>query len=249
MPPEHVPIIQKHIIRRASEWRKPVITATQMLESMIDYPRPTRAEVSDVANAVFDGSDAVMLSAETASGKYPREAVAMMSRIVIEAEAHMRDGAPVQRRREHHRKLSISETICESVAHAADELDMRAIAVYTETGTTARLVSKYRPKASIFAFAHRDPVCNRLNLYWGVHPVSCEHVRTAEDMVRSAEREFVQHGVASRGDVVSVISGTRGSSGSTNLMRLHIVGEEHQRTSERRRGRATVERFPEEPKR
>ncbi len=249
MPPEQVPIIQKHIIRRAGEWRKPVITATQMLESMIDNPRPTRAEVSDVANAVFDGSDAVMLSAETASGKYPREAVAMMSRIVVEAEAHMRDAAPLQRRREHHRKLSISETICESVAHAADELDMRAIAVYTETGTTARLVSKYRPKSSIFAFAHRDSVCNRLNLYWGVRPVWCEHVRTAEDMVRTAEREFLQQGVASRGDVVSVISGTRGSSGSTNLMRLHIVGEEHQRTSERRRARATVERFPEEPKR
>src|SRR5512147_437456 len=164
MPPEQVPIIQKHIIRRAAEWRKPVITATQMLESMVDNPRPTRAEASDEANAVFDGSDAVMLSAETASGKYPREAVAMMARIVAEAEAHMREAALPQRRREHHHKLSISETICESVAHAAEELDMRAIAVYTETGSTARLVSKYRPKASIYAFAHRASVCNRLNL-------------------------------------------------------------------------------------
>ncbi|MGA2000377.1 MAG: pyruvate kinase [Terriglobales bacterium] len=248
MPPEQVPIIQKHIIRRAAEWRKPVITATQMLESMVDNPRPTRAEVSDVANAVFDGSDAVMLSAETASGKYPRESVEMMGRIVVEAEAHMREASLPQRRREHRRKLSISETICESVAHAAEELEMRAIAVYTETGTTARLVSKYRPKASIHAFAHRESVCNRLNLLWGVRPVACEHVRTAEEMVRRAERELMQQGAAGPGDVVAVISGTRGASGSTNLMRLHIVGE-GQRLPERRRARAAAERNPEDPKR
>ena len=247
MPPEQVPIIQKHIIRRAAEWRKPVITATQMLESMVDNPRPTRAEVSDVANAVFDGSDAVMLSAETASGKYPREAVAMMGRIVVESEGHMREASGPQRRREHHRKLSISETICESVAHAAEELEMRAIAVYTETGTTARLVSKYRPKASVYAFAHRASVCNRLNLLWGVRPVSCEHVRTAEEMVRSAERELLQNGAAVAGEVVAVISGTRGASGSTNLMRLHAIGEDHR--TESRRTRAPVQRFPEDPKR
>ncbi|MGI9101023.1 MAG: pyruvate kinase [Terriglobales bacterium] len=235
MPPERVPVIQKLIIRRAAEWRKPVITATQMLQSMVDNPRPTRAEASDVANAVFDGSDAVMLSAETASGRYPREAVTMMVRIVAEAEAHQRESV-VQRRRER-RKLSISETICESVAHAAEELDIRAIAVYTETGTTARLVSKYRPKAQIFAFAHRPPVCNRLNLYWGVRPVGCEHVRTAEEMVRAAERELVHAAVVERGDVVAVISGTRGSTGSTNLMRLHVIGDVLAH-SERRQTRA-----------
>ncbi len=236
MPPEEVPIIQKHIIRRAAEWRKPVITATQMLESMVDNPRPTRAEVSDVANAVFDGSDAVMLSAETASGRYPREAVAMMSRIVGAAAKHMREATLPQRRREHGRRLSISETICESVAHAAEDLDMRAIAVYTETGTTARLVSKYRPKARIFAFAHRQPVCNRLNLYWGVQPIGCEHVRTAEEMVRDAETYLREKALVRQGDVMSVISGTRGASGSTNLMRLHVVGE-NDGPLERRRGR------------
>jgi pyruvate kinase len=224
LPPEQVPIIQKHIIRRAAETRKPVITATQMLESMIDHPRPTRAEASDVANAIFDGTDAVMLSAETASGKYPMQAVAMMSRIIVEAEAHIRDNGQVRRRREH-QPLTISETICESVAHAADELDMRAIAVYTETGTTARLVSKYRANSPVYAFAHRDNVCNRLNLYWGVHPIGCERVRTAEQMLRNAESVLTANGRLARGDVMAIISGTRGASGSTNLMRLHVAGE------------------------
>ena len=224
LPPEQVPVIQKQIIRRAGEARKPVITATQMLESMIEHPRPTRAEASDVANAIFDGTDAAMLSAETASGRYPREAVTMMSRIIVEAEAHIRDAGQVRRRREH-QPLTISETICESVAHAADELDMQAIAVYTETGTTARLVSKYRPKAPIYAFAHRDAVCHRLNLYWGVHPLGCERVRSVEEMLRHAEESLMTHRLLAAGQIMGIISGTRGASGSTNLMRLHVVGE------------------------
>ena len=147
MAPEKVPVIQKHVIRRAAAWRKPVITATQMLESMIENPRPTRAEASDVANAIFDGTDAVMLSAETASGKYPRESVAIMARIVVEAECNMSDFVQFRRRREHH-SLSVAETICESIAHAAEDLAMGAIAIFTETGNTARMISKYRPKAA-----------------------------------------------------------------------------------------------------
>jgi pyruvate kinase len=222
MPPEKVPVIQKHIIRRAAEWRKPVITATQMLESMIENPRPTRAEASDVANAVFDGTDAVMLSAETASGKYPREAVAIMSKIIIESEEHMRE--PMRQRRRDNRALSISETICESIAHAAEDLDMRAIGVFTATGTTARLISKYRPKAQIYAFASVPTVCNRQNLYWGVTPMPCQHAPLTEDMVRTAEAELLRVHAVTPGDVMGIVAGTQQSSGSTNFMRLHVVG-------------------------
>jgi pyruvate kinase len=225
MPPEKVPVIQKYVIRRSAEWRKPVITATQMLESMIENPRPTRAEASDVANAIFDGSDAVMLSAETANGLYPREAVAMMSRIVVEAEGNSGDFTQPRRRREQH-SITVAEAICESVSHAAEDLRMGAIAVFTETGNTARMISKYRPKAAIFAFSQTLPVCNRMNLFWGVHPVRTAQARSAEDMVKTAERELLRQGRIKAGDVLGVVAGTQMASGSTNLMRLHIVTAE-----------------------
>ncbi len=223
MPPEKVPVIQKHVIRRASEFRKPVIIATQMLESMIENPRPTRAEASDVANAIFDGTDAVMLSAETASGKYPREAVCMMAKIVVEAETNMVEFTQPRRRRSR-RGLSISETICESIAHAAEDLHMAAIAAFTESGNTARLVSKYRPQAKIYAFSHVQEVCNRMNLLWGVQPVRREHALHFEEMLATAENELVRSGQLKQGDVLGIVAGIRMSSGSTNFMRLHVVG-------------------------
>ncbi|HEX6822931.1 MAG TPA: pyruvate kinase [Candidatus Sulfotelmatobacter sp.] len=225
MAPEKVPVIQKHVIRRAAAWRRPVITATQMLESMIENPRPTRAETSDVANAVFDGTDAVMLSAETASGKYPRESVAIMARIVVEAERNTEDLSPARRRRER-RSLSVAETICESIAHAAEDLPMGAIAIFTETGNTARMISKYRPKSPIYAFTHIVPVVQRMNLYWGVHPVRCQQARSAEQMVALAEQSLVGRGQLKAGEVLGVVAGTRQTSGSTNLMRLHVVTEQ-----------------------
>jgi pyruvate kinase len=225
MAPEKVPVIQKHIIRRASEWRKPVITATQMLESMIENPRPTRAEASDVANAIFDGSDSVMLSAETASGRYPREAVAMMSRIVIEAESNMGEFTLPRRRRDRH-GLSVAETICESIAHAAEDLPMGAIAVFTETGNTARMISKYRPQAPIHAFTHNPTVAQRTNLYWGVHPIKTDRAHSTDGMVDAAEYELLIRGLLKAGDVLGVVAGTRQSSGSTNFMRLHTVTAE-----------------------
>ena len=236
MPPEKVPVIQKHVIRRSAHWRKPVIIATQMLESMIENPRPTRAEASDVANAIFDGTDAVMLSAETASGRYPREAVAMMAKIVVEAESNMAEFILPRRREPHH--LSIAETICESVAHAAEDLHMGAIAVFTESGSTARLISKYRPQAGIYAFSQVLPVCNRMNLLWGVHPVPHQQGHTAEDMVAAAEQELLRQGRVKAGDVLGVVAGTQRASGSTNFMRLHVVtAEEARRVSRRKRRR------------
>src|ERR1700726_909214 len=225
MAPEKVPVIQKHVIRRASVWRKPVITATQMLESMIENPRPTRAEASDVANAIFDGSDSVMLSAETATGQYPREAVAMMSRIVIEAESNMGEFMQPRRRRDS-RGLSVAETICESIAHAAEDLPMGAIAVFTESGNTARMISKFRPQAPIYAFTHILPVARPTNLYWGVHPVYCRQARSAEQMVTMAEQDLVRRGLLKSSDVLGVVAGTRQASGSTNFMRLHVVTSE-----------------------
>ena len=221
MPPEKVPVIQKYVIRRAAEWRKPVIIATQMLESMIENPRPTRAEASDVANAIFDGTDAVMLSAETASGKYPREAVCMMAKIVVEAESNMAEFT--QPRRRSHRRLSISETICESIAHAAEDLDMAAIAVFTETGNTARMLSKHRPRSRIFAFSHHAAVCSRMNLLWGVQPVKRDFSLNVEDMVATAEQELLRSGHVKAKDVLGVVAGTQMSSGSTNFMRLYVV--------------------------
>jgi pyruvate kinase len=221
LPPEKVPVIQKHIIRRSAEWRKPVITATQMLESMIENPRPTRAEASDVANAVFDGTDAVMLSAETASGLYPREAVAMMAKIVVEAESNMAEFTLPKRR--NHRGLSIAETICESVAHAAEDLAMEAIAVFTDTGNTARLISKYRPKSVVYAFSHVEAVCNRMNLLWGVRPVLHKQSQTVEEMVDISEQQLLEQKRVKPGDVLGVVGGTRMSTGSTNFMRLHVV--------------------------
>ncbi len=225
MAPEKVPVIQKHVIRRAAAWRRPVITATQMLESMVENPRPTRAETSDVANAIFDGTDAVMLSAETASGQYPRESVSIMARIAVEAESNMADLGQMRRRREP-RGLSVAESICEAIAHAAEDLPMGAIAIFTETGNTARMISKYRPKVPIYAFAHIEPVVRRMNLYWGVHPVRCRQPHSVEQMVITAEQDLVKRGLLHPGDVLGVVAGTRQASGSTNLMRLHVVTEQ-----------------------
>lgn len=225
MPPEKVPAIQKHIIRRASEHRKPVITATQMLESMIENPRPTRAEASDVANAIYDGTDAVMLSAESAAGKYPVEAVKMMARIVAESESQIRDTTAPHDARPSNLRLSVAETICESMAHAAQDLDVKAITVFTETGTTARQLSKYRPGPPIYALSSVDAAINRMCLLWGVYPIKCAKANTTEDMVDMAERLLEKAGYAAPQDIIGLVAGTRTKSGSTNFLRLHVLGD------------------------
>jgi pyruvate kinase len=227
VPPEKVPAIQKHIIRRAADYRKPVITATQMLESMIDNPRPTRAEVSDVANAIYDGSDAVMLSGESAMGAYPVAAVSMMAKIVAEAEhniAAAKHETPLSAR-PRHKTLSVAETICEATAHAAEDLDLRGIAIFTETGATAIKLSKYQPAAPIYAFSSVDVTINRLNLLWGVTPIRCSKVQTTEAMVELAETLLEQFGYVARGQIIALIAGTGTKSGSTNFLRLHKLGD------------------------
>jgi pyruvate kinase len=226
VPPEQVPALQKQMIRKAAEYRKPVITATQMLESMIENPRPTRAEASDVANAIYDGTDAVMLSGESAMGKYPIEAVSMMARIVCEAERTIDLLSTPERRRHHKTDLSIAETICEATAHAAEDLHLSGIALFTESGTTARQLSKYHPAAPIFALSAIDSTIHRLNLLWGTVPVRCPKVRHSEEMVDTAEKLLEAAGHVQTNEVIAVVAGTRTRSGSTNFMRLHVMGEQ-----------------------
>jgi pyruvate kinase len=149
----------------------------------------------------------------------------MMQRIVVEAEGNSRDFTQQRRRRERH-SITVAEAICESVSHAAEDLPMGAIAVFTETGNTARMISKYRPKAAIYAFSQALAVCNRMNLLWGVHPVHTAQARSAENMVTTAQRELLRSGSIKVGDVLAVVAGTQMASGSTNLMRLHIVSRE-----------------------
>jgi len=224
VPPETVPAIQKHMIRRAAEYRKPVITATQMLESMIENPRPTRAEVSDVANAVYDGTDAVMLSGESAVGKYPVEAVAMMARIVAETERHMKEEGSLEAH-PRHVQLSIAETICEATAHAADDLDLRGIALFTESGTTARQLSKYHPSAPIYALSPNERTLHRLNLLWGTTPLHCKQLHSTEAMVEAAEHLLERNGYVRPKEVIAIVAGTRSKSGSTDFLRLHALGD------------------------
>jgi pyruvate kinase len=221
MNPERVPVVQKQIITRARNALVPVITATQMLDSMQKNPRPTRAEASDVANAVFDGSDALMLSGETAAGNYPLESVKMMDRIIREAEASVTDNLRPARFAE----LDISEAIAEAICHAAEELRMKMIAVFTETGFSARLVSKYRPRAPIVAFTPNPETRRRLGLLWGVLPRRIARIRHVDELATAAERRLREEHLVKRGDIIGVIAGTPiGARGTTNLMRLIRIG-------------------------
>ncbi len=222
MSPEKVPVVQKRIIARAREHRIPVITATQMLESMTQNPRPTRAEASDVANAILDGTDAVMLSAETATGKFPRETVSMMDRIIREAES-MGQEWPQHRAQE---SLSVAETVSAAVSHAATELNMKVIAVFTESGSTARLISRYRPGPPIIAFSPLQDTRRRLSLLWGVVPRTIQYVRDIDSLAALAERRLLEEKLVSIGDIVGIVAGTPlGTKGTTNFMKLHVVGK------------------------
>lgn len=221
MNPERVPVVQKNIIARAREFRRPVITATQMLESMTENPRPTRAEASDVANAIFDGSDAVMLSAETASGKYPVEAVSMMARIIEEAEASITEFA----RPATQEKLKVAETVAELVCHASRELHMKWIVVFTHSGFTARLISRYRPLVPIAAFSPEAETRRRLALVWGVAPLWIPDLRKVDQLAEISEKRLLQEKLVHKGDVIAIVAGTpMGMRGTTNFMKFHVIG-------------------------
>lgn len=222
MSPEKVPVVQKTIIARAREFRRPVITATQMLESMTENPRPTRAEASDVANAIFDGSDAVMLSAETASGKYPVETVSMMSRIIHEAEKSIQEFPRPSTMQE---RLKIAETVAELVCHASRELHMKLIAVFTHSGFTARLVSRYRPLVPIVAFSPEAETRRRMALIWGVVPRYIADTQKIDNLAELAEKRLLEEKLVRKGDVIGIVAGTpMGIRGTTNFMKFHTIG-------------------------
>jgi len=225
IPPEEVPAIQKDIIRRANQRGLPVIVATQMLNSMIDHPRPTRAEASDVANAVFDNTDAVMLSGETASGRYPLESVEMMSRIVEAAESAMRQSFPrVGIGEPAHMPADFPDVTCGVACRAAREAGCSLIVAFTLTGNTARLVSRYRPSVPIIAFSPNQEVRRRLSLLWGVMPRVLEPVQESEEMVRRVEEELLARGLAKRGERIVIVFGAPvGQAGKINSLRLHTI--------------------------
>jgi pyruvate kinase len=226
IPPEEVPSVQKDIIRRCNMRGLPVIVATQMLNSMIDNPRPTRAEASDVANAVFDGADAVMLSGETASGKFPIESVQMMERIVLAAESTVRaQGLLAPMQSPVGLPSHFPDVIAASACYAAKQAGASLIAAFTLSGVTARLLAHYRPPVPIVAFSPNQEVRRRLALLWGVVPRVLEPIQDTEAMVRRVEEELLSRGLARKGDRVVIVYGAPvGQPGKINSLRLHTIG-------------------------
>jgi pyruvate kinase len=222
MPPEQVPLIQKQLIEAANEAGVPVITATQMLESMIHNPRPTRAEASDVANAIIDGTDAVMLSGETANGLFPVESVQMMAKIAEVAEASGRHGDHITMPRlPAVAPRSVSEAISAAACAIVNVLPVRAIVAFTVSGSTARLVAHLRPLAPILAFTPSEAVYRQLNLVWGVTPVMCEYVDRLDSLDERVNELLIARGFAQPGDTVVVTGGHPISArGATNFVKV-----------------------------
>jgi pyruvate kinase len=223
MGPEAVPLLQKRIIAEANRRRRLVITATQMLESMTQHVRPTRAEASDVANAVFDGTDAVMLSAETAIGAYPVETVQVMARIICAAEEGCEPGM-VPKRQSDFGDMTLPEAICTAASSAASATKATAIVAFSELGLTARLISKQRPAAPVIAFTPFEPVRRQMALLWGVQPHTMQEIAQTDERVHEAERRLKTEGLVKTGERIVVLSGTSiGKPGGTNLIKLQEV--------------------------
>ncbi len=226
VPAERVPQIQKDLISKCIKAAKPVITATQMLESMTHAPRPTRAEASDVANAIIDGTDAIMLSAETASGEFPVEAVETMNRIADYTEASSK---PYFRFTEERGSFSylptFAHSVCRAAMVAANQLEAKKIIVFTESGATANILSSFRPSQLIFAFTPRKEVYRRLSLLRGVVPVTMDYVSDSDALIRAADQIMINKQLASRLEVVILVAGVMNMSGATNIMKIHRIGE------------------------
>lgn len=221
-PLERIPNVQKMLIRKANALGKPVITATQMLRSMVDHTRPTRAEVTDVVNAIYDGTDAVMLSEETASGQFPVEAVQMMAKIAQAAEEEF----PFDQflKRETEGRTDLPQAISHAASLLAEEVDAVAIVTPTESGSTTRWVSKLRPRQPILALSRHLSTIRRLNLCWGVYPLLVPDWKDTDDMLERAKRMPKELGMASTGDKIVIIAGVPISiPGTTNLIKVEIV--------------------------
>lgn len=226
IPPESVPMVQKDLIRQCNKLGKPVITATQMLDSMQRNPRATRAEASDVANAIYDGTDAVMLSGETAAGQYPEEAVKTMRNIAVSAEA-AQDYKKLLSDRTKLVETSLVNAIGVSVAHTALNLNVKAIVAATESGSTARTISKYRPQSDIIAVTPSAETARQCALVWGIHPVVKEGRKTTDALLNNAVATAVETERVQNGDLIIITAGVpTGEKGTTNMMKLHLVGDE-----------------------
>ncbi|WP_407886304.1 pyruvate kinase [Levilactobacillus sp. N40-8-2] len=222
IPTENVPLVQKALIKKCNILGKPVITATQMLDSMQENPRPTRAEASDVANAVFDGTDATMLSGESANGEYPVESVATMNRIDIKAENAL---AEFGRDNLDFDNGDVTESIGASVARVANELGVKTIVAATESGYTAKMISKYRPNADILAVTFDDRTRRGLMVNWGVYPIVTEKPANTDAMFDLAAAKAVETGLAKEGDLILITAGVPvGERGTTNLMKIQLIG-------------------------
>ncbi|WP_125154023.1 pyruvate kinase [Clostridium rectalis] len=225
IPIEQVPIVQKMIIEKCNRAGKAVITATQMLDSMIRNPRPTRAEASDIANAILDGTDAIMLSGETAGGKYPIEAARTMARIAVAAESKIDYNINFTKRKESH-VLNVANAISIATCTTAEELNASAIITATQSGHTAKMVSKYRPGCSIIAVTPNKSVARKLALNWGVFPILTKKVESTDELIETSVEMALDTGYVCKGDLVVIAAGIPVSySGTTNMLKVHVVGD------------------------
>lgn len=223
LPPEEVPLLQQSIVEKCRRAGKPVIIATQMLESMVHNSRPTRAEVNDVAYAVIQAVDAVMLSGETAMGQYPLEAVQVMKKVIERTEGSL---APDKLAPSATATLSIADAISRATCESAFDLGAKAILSSTQTGSTARMVAKYRPGALIIAATPNPQVARKLSLVWGVYPVVVPYANNVDQMLDVVVEAALESGLVVKGDLVAITGGVKtGIAGSTNLLKIHYLGE------------------------